>query len=100
MSDDIVTLCLPRLQASFLQANLSLLATNTRAAMTRPGLDLERHEALNRRALILELIDDAVRSALLDVPKSTRKSARGVESMARPAVPQGRVIDFHTPWAA
>ena len=77
MSDGIVTICLPRSQASFLQANLSLLATNTRAAMTRPGPDLERHEALNRRALMLELIDDAVRSALLTCPEHPEKR-RGV----------------------
>ena len=88
MSDDVVTVRLSRKQAAFLQANLSLLATTTRQAMTRPGLQPERRTALGTRATSLESIEDAVRGAMLEVPNSTRRSARGVEVVARPAVPR------------
>jgi hypothetical protein len=83
LSDRIVALRLSPKQAAFLQANLSQLAVTTRQAMTRPGLDPERHTALARRAVVLEITDDAVRSAMLEVPNRTRRSARGVESSAR-----------------
>jgi hypothetical protein len=82
LSNSIVSLSLSRNQASFLQANLSQLALNTRQAMTQTGLERERHMALTRRAVVLEMMDDAVRSALLEVPNSTRKSARGIETSA------------------
>jgi hypothetical protein len=80
MSDDVVTVRLSRNQAAFLQANLSMLATTTRRAMSQPGLELHRHMALGSRAIVLESTEDAVRSAMLEVPNSTRKSARGVEA--------------------
>jgi hypothetical protein len=94
MSDDVVTVRLTRKQASFLQANLSLLAATTRQAMTRPGLEPERRTALGSRATSLESIEDAVRSAMLEMPNSTRKSARGVEVVARPAA-QRQPQDFN-----
>lgn len=93
MSDDIVTVRLARKQAHFLQANLSLLAATTRQAMTRPGLEPERRTGLGSRATSLESIEDAVRGAMLEVPNSTRKSARGVEVVARPQAPRP-VQDF------
>ncbi len=85
MSDDVITVRLPQKHAAFLQANLSYLATTTRQAMTRPGIEAERRTALGSRASLLETIEDAVRGAMLEVPHSTRKSARGVEAVARRA---------------
>jgi hypothetical protein len=85
MSNDIITVRLPQKHAAFLQANLAVLATTTRQAMMRPGLEAERRTALGSRATLLETIEDAVRGALVEVPQSTRKSARGVEIVARRA---------------
>jgi hypothetical protein len=85
MSNDIVTVRLPRRHAAFLQANLAVLATTTRQAMTRPGLEAERRVALGSRASLLETIEDAIRSAMLEMPQTTRRSARGVEVVARQA---------------
>jgi hypothetical protein len=81
MSDKVATIRLSRSQAVFLQGNLSLLATTTRQAMARPRLEPERHLALGSRAFVLESIEDAVRSAMMDVPNTTRKSAHGVEAV-------------------
>jgi hypothetical protein len=83
MSDDVITVRLPQKHAAFLQANLALLATATRQAMTRPWLKAERRTALGSRALLLDSIEDAVRGAMLEMPQSTRGSARGVEMVAR-----------------
>lgn len=85
MSDDVITVRLPQKHAAFLQANLSLLASTTRQAMMRPGLEAERRTALSSRASVLETIEDAVRGAMLEVPQSSRKSARGVEMAPRKA---------------
>jgi hypothetical protein len=85
MADDIITVRLPQKHAAFLQANLSFLASTTRQAMTRPGLESGRRTALGSRASLLETIEDAVRGAMLEVAHSTRKSARGVEVAARRA---------------
>jgi hypothetical protein len=85
MSDDVITVRLPQKHAAFLQANLSFLATSTREAMMRPGIEASRRSALNSRAALLETIEDAVRGALLELPQATRKSARGVEVVARRA---------------
>jgi hypothetical protein len=84
MSDNVVTVRLSRDQAAFLQANLSMMATTTRQAMARPGLEPERHMALGSRAIVLERTEDAVRSAMLEAPENTRKSARGAETIVRP----------------
>jgi hypothetical protein len=84
MSDKVATISLSRNQAEFLQANLSLLATTTRQAMARPRLEPERHLALGSRALVLEKIEDAVRSAMLDAPNTARKNARCMEPVAHP----------------
>ncbi len=84
MSDDVVIVRLSRNQAAFLQANLSLLATTTRHAMSQPGLKPERHMALGSRALVLESTEDAVRSAMLEVPNGTRKNPRGEVVVAHP----------------
>ncbi len=83
MSNRVVELRISRDQASFLQANLNSMAITTRQAMTQPGMEPERHAALIRRAFVLESADDAVRSAMLEMPNSTRKSARGVKSCGR-----------------
>ncbi len=79
MADDIINVRLPRAQALFLQANLSVLAANTRQAMTRPGIDPERRQALGCRAALLERIEDSVLGAMLDGSDETRRSNRGVE---------------------
>jgi hypothetical protein len=85
MSDDVITVRLPQKHAAFLQANLSFLATSTRQAMMRPGIEAARRTELNSRASLLEMIEDAVRGAMLELPQSTRKSARGIEVVARRA---------------
>jgi hypothetical protein len=85
MSDDVITVRLPQKHAAFLQANLSMLAATTREAMTRPGIEAGRRTALGSRASLLETIEDAVRGAMLEMPSTTRKSARGVEVVARRA---------------
>ncbi len=85
MSDDVITVRLPQKHAEFLQANLSMLASTTRQAMTRPGIEAGRRSALGSRASLLETIEDAVRGAMLEMPSMTRKSARGVEVVARRA---------------
>jgi hypothetical protein len=85
MSDDVITVRLPQKHAAFLQANLSMLAATTRQAMTRPGIEAGRRTALGSRASLLETIEDAVRGAMLEMPNTTRKSARGVEVVARRA---------------
>ena len=79
MSDDVITLRLSQKHATFLQANLSVLATATRQAMTRPGLESDRRAALGNRAVLLETIEDAVHGALLE-PNSTRKGTVRPES--------------------
>jgi hypothetical protein len=71
MPDDVITVRLPQRHAAFLQANLSLLATTTRQAMTLPGLRADRRAALGTRASLLETIEDAVHGALLE-PNSPR----------------------------
>ena len=91
MSDDVVTVRLARKHAAFLQANLSALATTTRQAMTRPGLESERRTGLGSRATLLESIEDAIRGAMLEGPQTSRKSARGVEVVRRP--PGQRAIE-------
>ncbi len=83
MSEDVITVRLPQKHAAFLQANLSLLATTTRQAMARPGLNSERRTALGSRAFLLETIEDAVRGAMVEVPERMRKSSRGIEMVAR-----------------
>jgi hypothetical protein len=88
MADPVVTICLSWSQATFLQANLSRQAATTRQAMTQPGLETDRHRALGSRAIVLEIVDDALRSAMLEGSSSTRKSARGVEAVARPQAQQ------------
>jgi hypothetical protein len=85
MSDDVITVRLPQKHAAFLQANLSMLASTTRQAMTRPGIEAGRRTALGSRASLLETIEDAIRGAMLEMPSTTRKSARGVEVVARRA---------------
>jgi hypothetical protein len=92
LSDELVVLRLSRDQAAFLQMSLCRLAITTRQAMAQPRLEPERHKALACRAVVLEITDDAVRSAMLEVPNSTRKSARGVETVtcARLALPAAR----------
>jgi hypothetical protein len=85
MSNDIVTVRLSRKHAAFLQANLSLLATTTRQAMIRPGIEIERRSALASRAALLEAIDDAVHGALLEPPQEARKTTMRTE--ARRPVP-------------
>jgi len=85
MSNDIVTVRLSRKHAAFLQANLSVLATTTRQAMVRPGIEIERRAALASRAALLEAIDDAVHGALLEGPQEVRKTIMRTE--ARQPVP-------------
>ncbi len=97
MSNNVVELRISRDQAAFLQANLTWMAMTTRRAMTQPGLPPERHTALSRRAFVLESADDAVRSAMLEVPNSTRKSARGVESPVRGSTHQAASGIFQGP---
>jgi hypothetical protein len=85
MSDGIINVRITEKNAAFLQANLSALATATRQAMTRPGLEAARRSALGSRAVLLETIEDAVRGALVEVPQSTRKTARAPEAAIRTA---------------
>jgi hypothetical protein len=88
LSDDVITVRISQKHAAFLQANLSFLATNTRQAMARPGLEAERRSALGSRALLLETIDDAVRSAMLDTPQDKRKTTRKVEIAVQTETPR------------
>jgi hypothetical protein len=83
VNDDIVLIRLSRTQASFLQANLSLLASSTRQAMARPGINMERRQALVSRAAVLERIEDTVQSAMLDGPEKGRRGNRGIEAPPR-----------------
>jgi hypothetical protein len=83
MSDDVVTVRLSQKHAAFLQANLAVLATTTRQAMTRPGIEAERRAALGNRATLLERIEDAVHGAMLE-PAGSRKGSIRMDS--RPAV--------------
>ncbi|HBK04909.1 MAG TPA: hypothetical protein DDZ81_03485 [Acetobacteraceae bacterium] len=88
MSDDVVTVRLSQKHAAFLQANLAVLATTTRQAMMRPGLEAERRTALGHRATLLERIEDAVHGAMLE-PGGSRKgtvrmdSRQGVQAIGR-----------------
>jgi hypothetical protein len=88
MSDEVNTVRISHKNAAFLQANLSALAITTRQAMSRPGLEMERRSALASRALLLETIDDAVRSALLDTQQDKRKTVRKVEIAGRTEDPR------------
>ena len=72
MPDDVVTVRLSKQHAAFLKANLAVLATTTRQAMSRPGIEAERRAALGNRATLLERIEDAVHGAILE-PGTTRK---------------------------
>ena len=81
MSDAIITVRLPQPLAAFLQANLSMLASTTRQAMSRPGIEAERRTALGNRAVLLERIEDAVHGALLE-PPTIRKGSSREESRA------------------
>ena len=70
MSDEIITIRLRRDHATFLEANLALMADRTRAAMKSADLPGERRSGLYQRAILLEHLDDAVRVALLsDAPR-------------------------------
>ncbi|HEY0185734.1 MAG TPA: hypothetical protein VGC09_23265 [Rhodopila sp.] len=80
MSDSVITVRLSQKQAAFLQQNLSLLATTTRQAMTRPGVEVERRASLGSRANLLETIEDAVNGALLELRQDVRKVAQVTES--------------------
>jgi hypothetical protein len=80
MTNDVVTVRLSQKHAAFLQANLAVLATTTRQAMTRPGLEAERRAALSRRACLLETLEDAVHGALLETPQDARKASARAES--------------------
>jgi hypothetical protein len=80
MSNDVITVRLPQKHAAFLQANLAVLATTTRQAMTRPGLEAERRVALGTRASLLETIEDAVHGAMLEQPRDPSKSGRRTEN--------------------
>jgi hypothetical protein len=65
MPDDRIAVRLRRDHAKFLEANLTLLAEQTRVAMMPTDLPTERRASLYRRAVLLEHIEDAVRGALL-----------------------------------
>jgi hypothetical protein len=80
MPNDVITVRLPSRHAAFLQANLSALATATRQAMAGPGLRAERRTALSSRALLLETIEDAVHSALMERPQDARKGTAPMET--------------------
>jgi hypothetical protein len=84
MSNGVITVRLSQRHAAFLQANLTLLATTTRQAMMRPGLDAERRAALGSRATSLETIEDAVHGALLEAPQDIRKTS-GRPEIRQPA---------------
>ena len=75
MYNNVVTLRLSQKHAAFLQTILSVLATTTRQAMNRPGMESERRTALGNRAFLLETIEDAVHGALLEAPQAERKAA-------------------------
>lgn len=83
MSDGIITVRISQKHATFLQVNLAALATATRQAMTRPGLEAARRTTLGSRAVLLETIEDAVRGALVEVPQAARKTDRGAEMAIR-----------------
>jgi hypothetical protein len=83
MSDGTITVRISQKHATFLQANLAALATATRQAMTRPGLEAGRRTTLGSRAVLLETIEDAVRGALVEVPQALRKTGRSPESAVR-----------------
>jgi hypothetical protein len=83
MSDGTITVRISQKHATFLQANLSALATATRQAMTRPGLEAARRSALGGRAVLLETIEDAIRGALVEVPQAPRKISRAPEIAGR-----------------
>jgi hypothetical protein len=94
MPDDVVTVRLSRNQAAFLQANLSVLAATTRQAMARPRMEPDRHMALGSRAIVLEIIEDVIRSAMLDVPNHMRKNEPDEDAVAQPnGQRHGRVFD-------
>jgi hypothetical protein len=65
MADDRIAVRLRRDHAKFLEANLTILAEQTRVAMMPPDLSKEQRARLYRRAVLLEHIEDAVRGALL-----------------------------------
>ena len=73
MSSEVITVRLSQKHAAFLQANLAVLATTTRQAMARPGVEPERRVALGSRAALLETIEDAVHGALLEESQHLRK---------------------------
>jgi hypothetical protein len=93
MSNDIVTVRMSREQAAFLRANLALLARTTRDAMSRPGLEPDRRVALGSRASLLERTEDAVCSAMLEVPTGTRKTS-GSGTVATRQSPTRLAQDF------
>jgi hypothetical protein len=75
MSDEIITVRLRRDHATFLEANLALMAERTRAAMKCAVLPEERRSGLYQRAILLEHLDDAVRVALLsETPRDRYRS--------------------------
>lgn len=74
MSSEVITVRLSQKHAAFLQANLAVLATTTRQAMTRHGVEPERRVALGSRAALLETIEDAVHGALLEELQNARKA--------------------------
>jgi hypothetical protein len=80
---DVVVIRLSQKHAAFLQANLSMLATTTRQAMTKPGLESERRTALASRAVLLETIEDSVRGAMVEVQQGPRKMMPRVDMVAQ-----------------
>lgn len=61
---EIATIRLPKAQAEFLQANIATMLERTREAVGMGGPD-ERRRALGKRIVMLAVISDAVKGALI-----------------------------------
>jgi hypothetical protein len=82
--NDRIAVRLRRDHAKFLEANLTLLAEQTRMAMMPTDLSKERRATFYQRAVLLEHIEDAVRGALLRGDEPT------VNLVRKPQVAQPR----------
>ena len=74
-NDDIITIRLPRSRAEFLELNIATMLERTREAVGSISM-AERRAALGKRILMLAVLHDAVRGALIDSSPPQHRSER------------------------
>ena len=82
IDEDIITIRLPRSRAEFLDLNIATMLERTREAVASVST-AERRSALGKRILMLAVLNDAVRGALID--SNAPKDRSGHHDLGNPA---------------